>query len=153
MNMIERNNKSLPISTQCKLLGLCRSSLYYIPLINGDSEIANLIKEIYLKSDCRYGYRKITAALQDDYKLIVNHKKVLRIMQDMSIQGLYPRKFINTTIKDNHKIFPYLLNGIKINHKDQVWATDITYIRLPSRFMYFIAIIDLYSRSSYGTKN
>jgi len=59
MNMIERNNKSLPISTQCKLLGLCRSSLYYIPLINGDSEIANLIKEIYLKSDCRYGYRKI----------------------------------------------------------------------------------------------
>lgn len=146
MNMIEFNNKSLPISTQCRLLGLCRSSLYYTPLINGDSEIANLIKEIYLKSDCRYGYRKITAALQDDYKLIVNHKKVFRIMQDMSIQGLYPRKFINTTIKDNHKIFPYLLSGVTINHIDQVWATDITYIRLPSRFMYFIAIIDLYSR-------
>lgn len=146
MNMLEFNNKSLPISRQCKLLGLCHSSLYYTPLINGDSEIANLIKEIYLKSDCRYGYRKITAALQDDYKLMVNHKKVFRIMQDMSIQGLYPRKFINTTIKDSHKIFPYLLNEVTINHIDQVWATDITYIRLPGRFMYFMAIIDLYSR-------
>lgn len=146
MNMIELNNKSLSISAQCKLLGLCRSSLYYTPLINSVSEIANLIKEIYLKSDCRYGYRKITAALQDDYKLIVNHKKVLKIMQDLNIQGLYPRKFINTTIKDSHTIFPYLLNGVNIDHIDQVWATDITYIRLPSRFMYFIAIIDVYSR-------
>ncbi len=144
--MIEFNNKELSISAQCKLLGLCRSRLYYTPLINSDSEIANLIREIYLKSDCRYGYRKITAGLQSLYKLIINHKKVLRIMQDMKIQGLYPRKFINTTVKDSNIIFPYLLNGVTIDHIDQVWATDITYIRLPTRFMYFIAIIDLYSR-------
>jgi putative transposase len=146
MKMIEKHNQELPVSTQCKLLGLCRSSLYYNALINSDSEIANLIREIYLKSDCRYGYRKITAGLKANYELVVNHKKVLRIMQDMKIQGIYPRKFINTTIKDNNAIFPYLLNGVIISHVDHVWATDITYISLPGRFMYFIAIIDLYSR-------
>lgn len=67
-------------------------------------------------------------------------------MQDMEIQGIYPRKFVNTTIKDSNTVFPYLLNGVKIDHINQVWATDITYIKLPSKFMYFIAIIDLYSR-------
>ena len=118
MNMLELNNSELSISGQCKLLGLCRSSLYYNALIDGDSEVANLIRDIYLKSDCRYGYRKVTAGLQVDYKLVVNHKKVLKIMQDMEIQGIYPRKFVNTTIKDNNKIFPYLLHGVAINRID-----------------------------------
>ena len=145
MNMLEENHKYLSLSAQCRLLGLCRTSLYYRSIMNSDSEIANVIKEIYLKSDCRYGYRKITHSLKG-YNLVVNHKKVLKVMHDIGIQGIYPRKFINTTTKDSHAIFPYLLEGVVINRVNQVWATDITYISLPGRFMYFIAIIDLYSR-------
>ena len=144
--MLESNNQDISLSSQCKFLGLSRTSLYYKPLMNSDSEIANVIREVYLKSDCRYGYRKITNGLKVDHNLIVNHKKVLKIMQDIEVQGLYPHRYVNTTIKDQHKIFPYLLNGLTIERPNQVWATDITYISLPGRFMYFIAIIDLYSR-------
>lgn len=144
--MLKYKDPNFSLSAQCRLLGLCRSSLYYKPLINSDSELANLIKEIYLDSDCRYGYRKVTTALNEQYRLNVNHKRVLRVMQDMGIQGLYPRKYVNTTIKDSYVVFPYLLGGLILQRPNQVWATDITYISLPGRFMYFIAIIDLFSR-------
>jgi putative transposase len=144
--MLEINNKNISIRTQCKLLGINRSSVYYNSLINNESELANLIQEIYLSSDCRYGYRKITKDLHTRYNLKTNHKKVLKIMQEIGIQGIYPRKYTKTTIKDNNAVYPYLLKDLKISKPNEVWATDITYIRMPSRFMYFIAIIDLYSR-------
>lgn len=143
--MLEIYHPNLSIRQQAALLSLCRSSLYYRPLLSKASEIANLIKEIYLSSDCRYGYRKITAALNHQGH-ITNHKKVLRLMQDMEIQGLCPRKFKNTSLKANHEIYPYLLEGLTIDKPNQVWATDITYLALHNRFLYFIAIIDLYSR-------
>lgn len=144
--MLEKTHEHLSLRSQCRLLGLNRSNLYYKPLINNDSEIANLIKEIYLKSDCRYGYRKITNSLVTEYNKHVNHKTVLKIMRDMGIQGLFPRKFRKTTIKDGSSVFPYLLSGVNINKPDYAWATDITYIAMPGRFMYFTAIIDIYSR-------
>lgn len=144
--MLETNNKQLSMRKQCELLGINRSILYYKPLINDDSEIANLIKEIYLQSDCRYGYRKITNSLELEHNVVVNHKKVLRIMQDIGIQGLYPRKHTRTTIKDNNSVYPYLLKGVNINRPNHVWATDITYISMPNKFVYFIAVIDVYSR-------
>lgn len=86
--MLEINNKKLSIRTQCRLLGINRSSLYYKAIINGDSEIANLIREIYLESDCRYGYRKITNSLKLEHDMIVNHKKVLKIMQDWHTRNI-----------------------------------------------------------------
>lgn len=146
MQMFDYKDNFLSIRAQAKLLGLCRSGLYYKHLLDADSEIANLIKEIYLDSDCRYGYRKVTASLHKQ-GFITNHKKVLRLMQDMSIQGLYPRKSKNTSLKNNgHQLYPYLLNDFIIQHPNQVWATDLTYIRVQGRFMYFMAIIDLHSR-------
>jgi putative transposase len=108
--------------------------------------LANLIKEIYLESDCRYGYRKITKELHHQH-YDFNHKKVLKIMREIGIQGLYPRRSINTTIiNKEHSIYPYLLNGLIINKPNQVWATDLTYINIQGKFMYFMAIIDVYSR-------
>jgi putative transposase len=136
----------LSIRKQAKLLDINRSSVYYKPVMNRDSEIANLIQEIYLDSDCRYGYRKVSAVLQNS-GCVVNNKKVLKLMQEMNLQGLYPRKFINTSARDlEHKTYPYLLEGLDINKANQVWATDITYIKILDRFMYFVAIIDIYSR-------
>ncbi len=148
--MLEDKGSNLSLSAQCRLLGLCRSSLYYKALINDESELANLIREIYLGSDCRYGYRKVTHGLKERYDYKANHKRVLRVMQEMGIQGVYPRKYINTTVKDTRTVFPYLLDGLVIRYANQVWATDITYIRLPGRFMYFMAIIDLFSRYIIG---
>ncbi|KLT21576.1 integrase catalytic region [Wolbachia endosymbiont of Armadillidium vulgare str. wVulC] len=77
-------------------MGICRSSLYYRPIINNESEVANLIQ---LASDCRYGYRKITAEIIAS-GVVVNHKKILRIMKKMKISGLYCRKRCNTSIKE-----------------------------------------------------
>lgn len=144
--MLETNNKQLSMRKQCELLGVNRSTAYYKELINDNSEIANLIRDIYLQSDCRYGYRKITNSLELEHNMNVNHKKVLKIMRDIGIQGLYPRKHTKTTIKDNNAVFPYLLKDMKINRPNHVWATDITYISMPNRFVYFIAVIDVYSR-------
>ncbi len=75
------------------------------------------------------------------------HKKVLRIMKKMGITGLYCRKRCNTSIKEKkHKIYPYLLKDLIICRVNQVWATDITYIMIEGKFVYFVAIMDLYSR-------
>ncbi|WP_339052645.1 IS3 family transposase [Candidatus Lariskella endosymbiont of Epinotia ramella] len=155
INYEERKNMleicaDISIRRQAELLNIPRTKLYYKPVISDESEIANLIREIYLLSDCRYGYRKITADLHNQGK-IINAKKVLRIMQEMEIEGLYPKSYRNTTIKNpEHKIYPYLLSGIEINRINQVWASDITYIKINGKFMYFTAIIDLHSRYIIG---
>lgn len=139
-------NDNISIRHQARLLEVRRSKFYYASIINDDSELANLIAEIYSKSDCRYGYRKVHAELINiGFK--INKKKVQRVMKELGYQGLYPKKKYKTTIGNkDHKIYPYLLEGMKIIKVNQVWTTDITYIKLPDRFMYFIAIIDIYSR-------
>ena len=136
----------ISIRQQCELLGINRSGYYYRPIINNDSLLANEIMEVYSLSDCRYGYRKITKSLQSkDMK--INYKKTLRLMKEMGIEGLYPKKGVNTTIRTlSHAIYPYLLEGLEICYPNQVWATDITYIKIQDRFFYFLAIVDLFSR-------
>jgi putative transposase len=139
-------SSDISIRKQAELLKVPRTRVYYGRVINDESEIANLIREVYLSSDCRYGYRKITADLGNQ-GIVVNKKKVLRIMREIGIEGLYPKKNINTTIRNKeHKVYPYLLTDLEINRTNQVWATDITYIKINNKFMYFMAIIDLHSR-------
>lgn len=145
----------LSIRQQASILDCTRHKLYYKQVLNDDSEIANLIRDAYLYSDCRYGYRKIAAALRASGNE-VNHKKVLRIMREIGIQGIYQKKKFNLSIANKeHKVYPYLLGDLKIERPNQVWATDITYIKINNYFMYFIAIIDLYSRYiiSYDLSN
>jgi len=84
----------LSIRKQAKLLQIPRTKLYYKPVVNDESELANLIREVYLWSDCRYGYRKIAAHLRQEDK-VVNAKKVLRIMHGIGIEGLYPKKYVH----------------------------------------------------------
>ena len=99
-----------------------------------------------MASDCRYGYRKIAAELKTR-GIEINKKRILRIMQIMGLQGLYPKRKCGTSTKNKeNRIYPYLLKDLLINKANQVWATDITYISIEGKFMYFVAIIDLYSR-------
>ena len=143
IKMLEENHK-LSIRRQCDILAINRSSAYNKKKIKVEDKIEEKIIEQYIESGCRYGYRKITEALERQGDT-VNHKKVLAIMQKQNIQGVYPKKKFKYT-KTEHKKYPYLLNDLTINHPDEVWATDITYVKLPMGFVYLVAYIDLYSR-------
>ena len=99
--------EALTIRRQARLLSVSRSNFYYHIIINNDSEVANIIIEIYGKSDCRYGYRKVHAELRES-GIICNKKKTQRIMRELNLQGIYPKKKCNTTTanKENKK-YPY----------------------------------------------
>ena len=102
--------------------------------------------EIYADSPY-YGYRRIYQALIQEGH-ITNEKQVYNYMGILGIKALYPKKKRNTSIADiSHKKYPYLLKSLEIVRPNQVWASDITYIRLSSGFAYLCAVIDLYTRS------
>lgn len=143
--MIERHPGSVSITKQCRLLGLNRSSLYYRGCIESEEnlEILRLMDEQYLKTPF-YGVRRLTVWLQQQgYQ--VNHKRVKRLMDVLGWQTVYrvPRTSIAA---ENETVYPYLLKGLEVDHVNQVWSMDITYIPMKKGFMYLGAIIDLFSR-------
>lgn len=142
--MIEMNHERLSIRQQCSLLEVNRSTLYYQATSSlEDMQLANEIHELWLEMPF-YGYRRVTAELQRRGYLI-NEKRVLRLMREMNVQALYPRP--KTTIRSvKDAVYPYLLRDLEIKEPNQVWATDITYIKMPVGFAYLVALIDVYSR-------
>lgn len=142
--MINAHHDSLSVRSQCKLLSLNRSTLYYTPTpFEEDTALANEIHTIWLEMPF-YGYRRIVAELKRrDHN--VNGKRVLRLMREMNIEALYPRP--RTSMRaSGHKIYPYLLKGLMIDRPNQVWATDITYLKMSFGFAYLVALIDVFSR-------
>jgi putative transposase len=91
-----------------------------------------------------YGSRKLTEYLRSEGH-IVNRKRVQRLMRLMRIEAIYPKPKLSRR-NENHKIYPYLLRGVKIEKPDHVWSTDITYIKIGNGFGYLTAVIDWYSR-------
>lgn len=143
--LIELNHPDLSIRRQCELLDLNRASFYYQPA--GESELnltlMRLIDEQYTQTPF-YGWPKMTVYLQQ-LGYPINHKRVQRLMQLMGLQAIYPKPRTSTPAP-GHKIYPYLLRGLKITRPNQVWSADITYVPLPNGFMYLVAIIDWFSR-------
>jgi putative transposase len=121
--MIDRTH-ALPVTRQCQLLNLNRSSLYYQPAGASDEDLRLIrrIDEIHLKRPF-YGSRRIRDWLQDE-GFAVNHKRVQR---QMGICALYPKANTSRPGK-GHKIYPYLLKGLEIDRPNQVWAADICYM-------------------------
>lgn len=143
--MIETNNEKISIIRQCNLLGLSRSSYYYEPKSISFETIAlmNRIDKIYTDKPY-YGYPRITKQLQREGNM-VNHKRVANLMRIMGIQAIYPKK--NTSQPNvEHLKYPYLLKGLKVIKPNQVWGTDITYVKANGIWFYLIAILDWYSR-------
>lgn len=142
---MEPSNPHISIQRQCELLCFPRSSYYYRP--KGESplnlRLMRLIDEQYTKTPF-YGSPRMTLWLRTQgYAL--NHKRVERLMRLMGLQAIYPRP--NTSKPHpEHKIYPYLLRGVKIDHADQVWSADITYIRMSRGFLYLVAVMDWFSR-------
>lgn len=151
MSQTERKAKinsthSLPVTRQCKLLSVSRSSSYYKPREFSAEELSLMrqLDELHLSYPF-YGARRLRDAMLDEHSLIVNRKRIQRLMKLMGISAVYPGK---NTSKPNkaHRIYPYLLRGMKINRSNQVWCTDITYLPMSKGFAYLIAIMDWHSR-------
>ena len=136
--LIESENSQLSIRRQCELLGLNRSSVYYEP---AKETIENLqlmrrIDEQYLKTPF-FGSRRMAIWLASEGEA-VNRKRVKRPMNLMGLEAIHPGT--RTTVRDpDHKVYPYLLRGVKIERRDQVWSSDITYIPMHQGFMYLTA--------------
>lgn len=132
------------------MLGLNRSTLYYKekPEDIDDIDLLNTIRGIWEKWPF-YGYRRITRELRVNHKLKVNRKRVQRLMAWGGIQAIHPGP--NTSKRNKlHAIHPYLLRNMQITRQNQAWQVDITYLRMPSGFVYLVALIDVYSRYVVG---
>lgn len=101
------------------------------------------IKQEYIQHPF-YGYRKIFKALNDK-ELSVTEKQIRRLMKEMGLQAIYPKPKLSKPGK-GHKIYPYLLRDMEVEYINQVWATDITYLKVNGAFVYLVAVIDLFSR-------
>lgn len=135
----------IPLRRQCDLLALARSSYYYSSH-RDDSynlQVMNLIDEQFTRSPF-YGVERMTAWLKRQGEE-VNRKRVRRLMRLMGLEAVYPKQRLSLS-NQAHKAYPYLLRNLTIDHPDQVWCTDITYIRMLHGFAYLVAIMDWYSR-------
>ena len=142
--MVDREHP-MPLTRQCQLLSINRSTVYYQPKpVSGDDlKLMRRIDEMHLERPF-YGSRRIRDWLQDEGHDI-NRKRVQRLIRRMGISALYPKKSTSQPGK-GHKVYPYLLKGLEINRPNQVWATDITYIPMAKGFVYLTVIMDWYSR-------
>ena len=142
--MIDKTHQ-LSVRQQSQLIQINRSTLYYKSkeISSTDLSLMRLIDEIHLDYPFM-GSRMIRDMLQRQGHQI-GRRKVRRLMRLMGIHALYPKP---NTSKPNlaHRIFPYLLKNMVIDHSNQVWCTDITYIPMAKGFVYLCAIIDWHSR-------
>jgi putative transposase len=143
--VVDHRHPSLSIVRQCRLLDINRSGLYYQPkgISEEDLTLMKIIDRQYLMTPY-YGARKIAVCLKSQGHL-VNRKRVRRLMRLMGLKAIYRRPRTSKPAP-GHKIYPYLLSGLKVTRPNQVWAADITYIPMTRGFLYLVAIIDWYSR-------
>lgn len=142
---INPEHSQISLNAQLNLTALAKASYYYEPVKETDwnLELMALIDEIY--TDCPfYGSRRMCAELKTQGHQ-VNRKRVIRLMQKMALQAIFPRKNLSKPEK-GHAKYPYLLRDLKIDRADQVWATDITYIKIGGGYLYLTAVMDWYTR-------
>jgi putative transposase len=135
----------MPVTRQCELLGVSRSTLYYVPVGVSAEDLAIMqhLDEVYTRWPF-YGVRRMRVEL-DRRGLPANPKRIRRLMRSMGLEAVYPKPRLSTAAA-NHPVYPYLLRGVRVQRPNQVWASDITYIRLRSGFLYLVAILDWFSR-------
>jgi putative transposase len=135
----------LSISRQCELLGLPRSSYYYQPRAETELNLRLMrrIDQVHLDYPF-YGSRRMSLQLREE-GFGVNRKRVQRLMRKMGQEAMYPKPR-TTVAAPEHRTYPYLLRNLAIEHPDQVWCADITYIPMRRGFLYLVAIMDWMSR-------
>lgn len=136
----------ISIKQQCEMLNISRGYYYYEPVELSDEDLRAMekIDELYMEDPTR-GTRRMSRALRKKFHIRIGRAKARRLMEIMNIYAIYPKK--NLSIPNQaHKKYPYLLRNMEITRPNQVWSTDITYIRLKRGFVYLTAIVDWYSR-------
>lgn len=150
-SQIEPNHAQLTIRRQAELLGLSRRSYYYKPVVNPAEEARlklhlNAIDEIYTERPY-YGTRRMQYQLEKSCNICIGRDRIRRLMAILGLEAIYPKP--NTSkpgVGTAHQIYPYLLKGLAVTRPNQVWGSDITYIRTATGFVYLVAFIDWYSR-------
>ncbi len=143
--MIEPNRPNLSVGKQCALLSISRSSFYYTPTGESDMNLALMrqIDEQFLKTPF-FGVRQMTWHLRNEGHR-VNEKRIRRLMRLMGLMPIYQKPNTSRPAK-GHKIWPYLLKGLRVDRPNQVWAADITYLPMRRGFLYLVAIMDWFTR-------
>ncbi len=143
--LIDPFHKELSVRRQCVLLDLHRSNIYYEPVMVSEETLRtmNRIDEIFTESPF-YGSRKIKEALRRE-GWGIGRERVQSLMRKMGLSAIYPKPKLSKQ-DAAHSKYPYLLNNVTIVRTNQVWSTDITYIRLQQGFVYLVAIMDWFSR-------
>ena len=147
-SLIESKQSKLSVAKQCALLGFNRSNVYYVAIEDPyqKSSLLREIDNIYTEIPF-YGYRKIYHCLKEK-GFSIGMNRVRLYMRELGLKTIYPTKKILTTLAHPaHKKYPYLLRDMNINQANQVWSTDITYIKVKGGFIYLAAIIDWYSKA------
>ena len=147
--LIEAAHPQINIARQCDLVGLPRSTYYYHT--QGESAenltLMRLLDQQYTDTPY-YGIRRMPAWLRSQ-GYAVNHKQVARLLHTMGLETIYPKPRLSQP-HPAHRVYPYLLRGVPITRVNQVWSTDITYIRLHGGFIYLVAVMDWFRRYVLG---
>jgi putative transposase len=143
--LVDHDDPVLPVTAQCHLLKVARSTLYYQPVPASPDDLAMMrrIDELHLEYPF-YGSRRMAVVLRDD-GWVVNRKRVQRLMRVMGLEAIYQKPNTSRPHPD-HKVYPYLLRGLTIDRPNQVWCADITYIPMAKGFVYLVAVMDWFSR-------
>ncbi len=145
---------SLSIERMCQLAGVSRAGFYRSlqgrAPVEEDMEVRSVIQQIAVEHRRRYGYRRISAELRRR-GMLVNHKRVLRIIREDNLLAVQPRAFVVTTDSDHEfEVYLNLASRMKLTGMNQLWVADITYIRLKKEFVYLAVILDAFSRKVVG---
>jgi putative transposase len=145
------DQEDYPVSVACDLLELSPSTYYYRPVQSDESEFEAAIEEIAGQFPI-YGTRRVTNQLRRfPYRLRVNRKRVRRIMAEKELlRPVKSRKRRTTDSQHPYPRYPNLVKELEIVHPDQVWVSDITYIRLHQEYVYLAIIMDVFTRSIRG---
>ncbi len=145
-DFIDPTYGKLSLTKQAEILGISRRSLYYDlkPVDPHTLDLMHRIDKIHTDWPT-YGTRTIAAQLRRDTNFEIGRKRVRTLMEEMGIAAVYQKPHLSKN-DASHPIYPYLLKGVKIIRPNQVWGTDITYIRLHGGFVYLVAFLDWYSR-------
>lgn len=148
-SLVEGGHPDFSVAHQCALLNLNRSTLYYESAGEDaeNLELMGLIDECFT-AHSMYGSPKITRWLRERGRM-VNHKRVERLMRVMGLRATVPCPSLSVGHKE-HRKWPYLLGGLSIERPNQVWSSDITYVRMRRGFLYLVAVMDWRSRFILG---
>jgi transposase InsO family protein len=144
----------LSIERMCQLAGVSRAGFYRSlqarEPVEEDMEVRSAIQRIFAEHRRRYGYRRVSAELRRR-GLLVNHKRVSRLMREDNLLAVQPKAFVVTTDSDHElEVYLNLASRMKLTGVNQLWVADITYIRLHREWVFLAVILDAFSRKVIG---